>query len=49
VAKARDVPFDVALSLHALARCSDPDSPAAKDLLAESQEILDKLGVLSVR
>jgi len=48
-AKARDVPFDVALSLHALARLGGIDEPTREDLLTESQEILDKLGVLSVR
>jgi predicted ATPase/class 3 adenylate cyclase len=48
-AKERDTPFDVALSLHALARFGLHDDPAREDLLGESQEILEKLGVLSVR
>jgi predicted ATPase/class 3 adenylate cyclase len=49
-AQERDTPFDVALSLHALARLASTDDPGPQeDLLAQSQEILDQLGVLSVR
>lgn len=48
-AKERDAPFDVALSLHALAQLGADEVGPREDLLGESREILDKLGVLALR